>query len=58
MPAVSRDQQIAAAIALHHPEKLKARNRSMLKMSRADLHDFASKRKTGRERLKKVLGGQ
>jgi hypothetical protein len=30
------------AIAEHHPEKLKARNRGLLKMSHEQLHDFAA----------------
>lgn len=30
------------AIAEHHPEKLYARNRGLLKMSHGQLHDFAS----------------
>lgn len=30
------------AIAEHHPEKLKKRNRGLLKMSHQQLHDFAS----------------
>jgi len=37
--------RIAAAIAEHHPEKLYKRNRAMLKMSHAQLHDYATKRK-------------
>lgn len=32
----------AAAIAEHHPEKLKARNASMLDMTQEQLHDFAA----------------
>jgi hypothetical protein len=35
MPAVSRNQRIAMAIAEHHPEKLKARNRGLLKWKTA-----------------------
>ena len=38
----SKKQRIAAAIAEHHPEKLKKRNRGMLKMTQEELHDFAS----------------
>ena len=30
------------AIAQHHPEKLYARNRGMLSMSKGQLHDFAA----------------
>ena len=42
MPAVSVDQRRAMAIAEHHPEKLYKRNRSLLGMSKGQLHDFAS----------------
>ena len=47
MPAVSRKQQIAMAIAEHHPEKLYARNQGMTKMSHQQLHDFAATPRTG-----------
>jgi hypothetical protein len=42
MPAVSVRERRAMAIAEHHPEQLYARNRGLLKMSRQQLHDFAS----------------
>jgi len=42
MPAKSKAQRTAAAIAEHHPEKLYPENRSMAKMSKAQLHEFAS----------------
>ena len=42
MPAKSKAQRIAMAIAEHEPEKLYARNKNMLKMSHKQLHDFAS----------------
>jgi hypothetical protein len=42
MPAVSKKQQIAMAIAEHHPEKLNADNKGLLDMSHKQLHDFAS----------------
>jgi hypothetical protein len=41
MPAVSKKQRIAMAIAEHHPEKLYSRNRSLKKMDKSQLHDFA-----------------
>lgn len=47
MPATSEKMRVAAAIAEHDPEKLYARNKGMAKMSKAQLHDFAKKRKTG-----------
>jgi hypothetical protein len=42
MPAVSKDERIAMAIAEHHPEKLYKRNRGLLRMSRQQLHEFAA----------------
>ena len=42
MPAESKAQGIAMAIAEHHPEDLYARNKGLAKMSHKDLHDFAS----------------
>ena len=42
MPARSIAQQQAMAIAEHNPSKLYSRNKSLLKMSHQQLHDFAS----------------
>jgi hypothetical protein len=42
MPAVSKKQRQAMAIAEHHPEKLYTRNKGMLKMKKGQLHDFAA----------------
>lgn len=42
MPAESRAQQQAIAIAEHDPKKLYKKNRSLLRMTRQQLHDFAS----------------
>ncbi len=42
------------AIAEHHPEKLYKRNRGLLKMSKQQLHDFASTKEKGLP--KKVRG--
>lgn len=50
MPAVSEKQRVAMAIAEHEPGKLYKRNAGMLKMSRQDLHDFASKPKAEKKR--------
>jgi hypothetical protein len=47
MPSVSKDQQIAMAIAEHAPDKLYARNRGLLKMTHEQLHDFASTPRKG-----------
>lgn len=42
MPAESKAQRIATAIAEHHPEELYARNKGLADMSHKQLHDFAS----------------
>ena len=42
MPAESKAQQIAMAIAEHEPEKLYARNKGLKDMTHEQLHDFAS----------------
>jgi hypothetical protein len=42
MPAKSRAQRVAMAIAEHEPGKLFKRNKGMLKMGKKSLHDFAS----------------
>ena len=41
MPAKSKAQQAAMAIAEHEPGKLYAENAGMLKMKKSQLHDFA-----------------
>jgi len=41
MPAKSKAQQQAMAIALHEPSKLYARNQGLAEMSKSDLRDFA-----------------
>lgn len=47
MPAVSKKQQIAMAIAEHEPGKLYGRNKGLTKMSKGQLHDFASTPRKG-----------
>jgi hypothetical protein len=47
MPAVSKKQQIAMAIAEHEPDKLNPANRGLLKMSHSQLHDFAATPRKG-----------
>jgi hypothetical protein len=42
MPAVSKSQRIAMAIAEHQPNKLFKRNQGLTQMSKSQLHDFAS----------------
>jgi hypothetical protein len=45
MPATSRKQQIAAAIAEHEPGKLFKRNRGLLSMKKYDLRKYAATKK-------------
>jgi hypothetical protein len=47
MPAKSKKQQIAMAIAEHHPEELFERNKAMTRMSQSQLHDFAATKRKG-----------
>lgn len=47
MPAVSKAQQEAMAIAEHTPGKLSPKNKGLLKMSHQQLHDFAATPRKG-----------
>jgi len=47
MPAKSKKQRQMMAIAEHHPEKLYARNRDVLEMSKEQLSDFATTKEKG-----------
>ena len=47
MPAESKAQRIATAIAEHHPEYLYERNKGLAKMTHKQLHDFASTKEEG-----------
>lgn len=42
MPAESKAQGIAMAIAEHHPEDLYERNKGLADMTHKQLHEFAS----------------
>ena len=42
MPAKSKKQQQAMAIAEHEPSKLYKRNKKLKKLSKEQLHDYAS----------------
>jgi len=42
MPSVSTAQRQTIAIAEHNPGKLHKRNRGVLRMSRKQMHEFAS----------------
>lgn len=50
MPAKSKAQRQAMAIAEHHPEKLYKRNRGLIGMTKEELHDFASTKESGLSR--------
>jgi len=56
MPAKSKSQQAAMAIALHEPSKLYARNRGLAEMSKEDLRDFAETKRKGLPEKKGVKG--
>lgn len=47
MPAVSKRQRRAMAIAEHHPEELYARNASLKKMGKEKLREFTSTSEKG-----------
>ena len=47
MPATSKAQRRAIAIAEHAPDKLYKRNKGLLGMSHSDMHDFASTKEKG-----------
>ena len=47
MPAVSKKQRQAAAIAEHHPEILHHENKGFLDMTQEDLHKVASTKEKG-----------
>lgn len=47
MPAKSKAQQEAMAIAEHSPDKLYAKNKGLTKMSKGQLHDFAATKRSG-----------
>ena len=53
MPAKSKAQRIAAAIAEHAPQKLYKRNAGLLKMGVGDLHKYAATKEKGLPRRKK-----
>lgn len=46
MPARSKKQRKAMAIAEHHPDELYPENKGMADMSHGQLHDFASTKET------------
>ena len=53
MPAVSKVQQKAMAIALHSPNSLYKKNKGLLSMAKEDLDEFASTKIKGLPTRKK-----
>ena len=53
MPAKSKAQRRAMAIAKHHPEKLHKKNAGLKKMKKKDLSDFASTKEKGLPKKKR-----
>ena len=53
MPAKSKKQRQMMAIAEHHPEKLYAKNKGVLSMSKEQLSDFATTKEKGLPKKKK-----
>ena len=49
MPAKTESQRRLFAIAEHHPEELYDRNKSLLKLSHKQLHEFSSSVKPKRK---------
>lgn len=47
MPARSKAQAIAMAIAEHEPGKLYKRNQGMMSMSHSQMRDFSTTKRTG-----------
>lgn len=54
MPAVSKAQQAAMAIAEHAPEKLSKKNSGLLQMSKPKLREFARTKTSGLPRKAKM----
>ena len=50
MPAKSKAQRKAMAIAEHHPGMLYKRNQGMLSMSKKQLHEFSATKEKGMKR--------
>ena len=53
MPAVSKKQQQAMAIALHSSSKLYKKNKGLAKMSKSQLREFAKTKRKGLPTKKK-----
>jgi hypothetical protein len=57
LPAKSKKQAIAMAIAEHEPDKLYPQNKGLLNMSKGQLHDFASTPRKGLPKYAGTKGG-
>lgn len=61
MPAKNEKQRELMAIAEHHPEKVYAKNRGVLSMSKGQLRDFAATKglpsKSKRFKVRRHRGG-
>lgn len=55
MPAVSKNQQKLMGLAEHNPSAVYSKNKSVLKMSHKQMHDFAATKTKG---LPKEKGNQ
>lgn len=55
MPAKSEKQREVMAIAEHNPSKLYKKNKGVLKMSKGELHDFATKKKHSKPATARAL---
>lgn len=58
MPATSKKQRRAMAIAEHAPGKLYKRNRGLKKMTHSQLHDFASTKEKGLPQSRRTRGAR
>ncbi len=56
MPATTKVVRRLTGLALHHPEKVYPRNRSILRMSGTELHKYASTPEKGLPYRKKKKG--
>jgi hypothetical protein len=48
MPSVSKPQQRLMALAYFHPSKVNKKNRGVVKMGKAKLHEFMSLKKNAK----------
>lgn len=55
MPASSKAQQKLMALAEHAPSKVSGKNKGVLKMSKGQLHDFASSASTVKKASSKIM---